>query len=73
MAKLPVILLGILLVAIIPFAFAEYDNTIVLIETNSGNLAIEFFHDDAPLHVEKFVNLSQGCLLYTSSEPTRPY
>jgi len=59
-AKLPVILLGILLVAIIPFAFAEYDNTIVLIETNSGNLAIEFFHDDAPLHVEKFVNLSQG-------------
>ena len=52
-------MIGISLVAIIPVAFAEYDDTVVLIETNSGNLVIEFFHDDAPLHVEKFVELSQ--------------
>ena len=32
----------------------------MVIETNSGNLVIEFFYDEAPLHVEKFVNLSQG-------------
>ena len=55
MAKLPLIMIGISLVAIIHVAFAEYDDTVVLIETNSGNLVIEFFHDDAPLHVEKFV------------------
>ena len=53
-------MIGFSLVAIIPVAFAEYDDTVVLIETNSGNLVIEFFHDDAPLHVEKFVELSQG-------------
>ena len=69
MAKLPLIMSGILLVAVIPVAFAEYDDTIVVIETNSGNLVIEFFHDDAPLHVEKFVHLSSGCLLYTSPSP----
>jgi len=62
--KLPLIVLGILLVTITPLAVAyyDYDDTIVVIETNSGNLVIEFFHDDAPLHVEKFVKNSDQFL-----------
>ena len=64
MTKLPLIVLGILLVTITPLAVAyyDYDDTIVVIETNSGNLVIEFFHDDAPLHVEKFVKNSNQFL-----------
>ena len=64
MTKLPLIVLGILLVTITPLAVAyyDYDDTIVVIETNSGNLVIEFFHDDAPLHVEKFVKNSDQFL-----------
>ena len=43
------------------FAFAdEYSDSVVVIETNLGNLAIEFFPNDAPKHVENFVKLSQS-------------
>ena len=43
------------------FAFAdEYSDYVVVIETNLGNLAIEFFPNDAPKHVENFIKLSQS-------------
>lgn len=57
--KLAVILPGILVISIIPFAFAEYD-TLVLLETNSGNFVIELFPDVAPKHVENFIHLSSS-------------
>ena len=59
MTKLAVILPGILVISIIPFAFAEYD-TLVLMETNSGNFVIELFPDVAPKHVENFIHLSSS-------------
>ena len=31
----------------------------VVLETNLGNITIEFFYDDAPNHVENFIKLSQ--------------
>ena len=65
MTKLPVFLLGIMIISIIPIATAEegdvtfiLEDTIVVLETNSGNIAIEFFPNDAPNHVENFVKLS---------------
>jgi peptidyl-prolyl cis-trans isomerase B (cyclophilin B) len=43
------------------FVFAdEYSDSVVVIETNIGNLAIEFFPNDAPKHVENFIKLSQS-------------
>ena len=51
MSKLPVILSGIILLSVIPFAFAEYEDTLVMLKTNSGDLVIEFFPNDAPNHV----------------------
>ena len=43
------------------FVFAdEYSDSVVVIETNIGNLTIEFFPNDAPKHVENFIKLSQS-------------
>ena len=53
---LPFVLLTI---AITPQAFAEYEDTIVVLETDSGRLIIEFFPQFAPNHVENFVTLSE--------------
>tara|TARA_Y100000996_G_scaffold269039_1_gene211805 strand:- start:970 stop:2568 length:1599 start_codon:yes stop_codon:yes gene_type:complete len=53
---LPLILI---LFSITPQVFAEYEDTIVVFETNSGKLIFEFFPDDAPNHVDNFVSLSK--------------
>ena len=42
-----------------PFAFADFD-TLVVFETNSGNITIEFFPEDAPKHVENFITLTES-------------
>ena len=47
------------IIVIIPNAYAEYDDTIVVMETNSGKLIFEFFPDVAPNHVTNFVELSR--------------
>ena len=49
----------LLIIAITPQAFAEYEDTIVVLETDSGRLIIEFFPQFAPNHVENFVTLSE--------------
>jgi len=53
---LPLILL---IIVSTPQAFAEYEDTIVVLETDSGRLIIEFFPQFAPNHVENFVTLSE--------------
>jgi len=53
---LPLILL---IIVAAPQAFAEYEDTIVVLETDSGRLIIEFFPQFAPNHVENFVTLSE--------------
>ena len=82
MAKLPLILLGIILLAFTPLTFAENEESpvnlgefelkmdeseecigsceIIVIETNSGKLVIEFFPDDAPNHVAQFTQFAEG-------------
>ena len=46
------------LFAITPQAFAEYEDTIVIMETQMGRLIIEFFPNEAPNHVDNFIKLS---------------
>ncbi len=53
---LPLILL---IIVTTPQAFGEYEDTIVVLETDSGRLIIEFFPQFAPNHVENFVTLSE--------------
>jgi len=50
---------ALLIIALTPHAFAEYEDTIVVLETDSGRLIVEFFPQFAPNHVENFVTLSE--------------
>ena len=49
----------VVLVSYTSSAFAEFD-VLVLLETNSGNITIELFPNDAPKHVENFLRLSES-------------
>lgn len=40
--------------------FAQSDEKVVVLETNLGNIVIEFFSDDAPNHVENFIKLTES-------------
>ena len=42
----------------IEFNQIKFQDPVVILETNLGNLAIGFFHNDAPKHVENFIKLS---------------
>ena len=53
------IFLIIFSVLLVPHAFADYEDTIVILETPKGKLLIEFFPDVAPNHVENFINLAE--------------
>ena len=41
-------------------AFAQYDDKLVVLETNLGIIVIDFFQDDAPNHVDNFIRLSES-------------
>ena len=56
MKKFSILLSFLLIIVIIPPAFAQYEDKVVVLETSSGNLTIEFFPDDAPKHVENFIH-----------------
>lgn len=57
MSKIPAILT---VVAILSFGVSAYaqSDTAAIIETGSGTMVLEFFPDDAPAHVENFINLA---------------
>jgi peptidyl-prolyl cis-trans isomerase B (cyclophilin B) len=57
--KLTLITFAFLLVVITIPAFAQSDDLVIL-QTPSGDLVIEFFPNDAPNHVENFINLTQN-------------
>ena len=46
-----------LIVGFLPIAFAENDEKLVVLNTKSGDIVIEFFPNDAPNHVENFISL----------------
>ena len=41
-------------------SFAQSDDKLVILETSQGNIVIEFFPEDAPKHVENFINLTES-------------
>ena len=41
-------------------SFAELYDKIVILDTKSGRLVLEFFPNDAPHHVENFINLTES-------------
>ncbi|NRA04756.1 MAG: peptidylprolyl isomerase [Nitrosopumilus sp.] len=41
-------------------AFSQYDEKLVILETNLGQIVIEFFPDDAPNHVNNFIGLAES-------------
>ncbi len=41
-------------------AFAQYDDKLVVLNTNHGSIIIDFFPDDAPNHVENFIKLTES-------------
>jgi len=41
-------------------AFSQYDDKLVILETNLGQIVIEFFPDDAPNHVNNFISLTES-------------
>ena len=41
-------------------ALAQSDEKLVILETNLGNITIEFFPDDAPNHVDNFIGLAES-------------
>jgi len=54
-----VITVSLFLVSFGNQAFAQYENLVVL-ETNLGNIVIEFFPEDAPNHVDNFIGLTES-------------
>jgi len=42
------------------YSFAQSDEKLVILETNLGNITIEFFSNDAPNHVNNFISLTES-------------
>tara|TARA_Y100000590_G_scaffold258981_1_gene290660 strand:+ start:58 stop:1614 length:1557 start_codon:yes stop_codon:yes gene_type:complete len=47
------------IIVLIPNAFAESTDYVVVLETGQGNIVIEFFPEDAPNHVDNFLKLAE--------------
>ena len=59
MNKLLLILTSLILISFTNYAFAQFvDDPLVVLETNQGDIVIEFFHLDSPKHIENFLLLS---------------
>ena len=52
--------LSLLLVSFGNYTFAQNDDRLVILETNFGDIVIEFFPEDAPNHVANFIKLSES-------------
>ena len=51
---------SLLLVSFGNYVFAQYDDKLVVLETNLGNITIDFFPNDAPNHVDNFIGLAES-------------
>jgi len=58
-SKFTLTIFTFLLVVVIVPAFAQSVDLVIL-QTKSGELVIEFFPDDAPYHVQNFINLTEN-------------
>ena len=54
------VIVSLILITSANHAFAQTSDNLAVIETNLGNIVIEFFPADAPNHVDNFINLSNS-------------
>ena len=54
------VIVSLILITSINHVFAQSSDNLAVIETNLGNIVIEFFPADAPNHVDNFINLSNS-------------
>jgi len=55
------IIFSLIFIGSTSYVFAQYvEDPVVVLETNQGDIVIEFFHIDAPKHVENFILLSKN-------------
>jgi len=59
-SKIIVIGFAFLLVILTNSSFAQEDDKLVILNTVSGKIVIEFFPGDAPKHVANFINLTES-------------
>jgi len=52
--------ISLLLVSFTNYSFAQSSEKLVILETNFGDITIEFFPDDAPNHVKNFITLTES-------------
>ena len=53
------VFVSLLLITSANHVFAQTNDKLAVIETNLGNIVIEFFPEDAPNHVDNFISLSE--------------
>ena len=53
------VIVSLLLITSANHVFAQTNDKLAVIETNLGNIVIEFFPEDAPNHVDNFISLSE--------------
>ena len=51
---------SLLLIGLGNTTFAQFDDKLVVLETEQGTIVIEFFFEDAPNHVENFISLTES-------------
>ena len=56
------VIISLILITSTNHVFAQTDDKLAVVETNLGNIVIEFFPNDAPNHVDNFINLSNSGL-----------
>ena len=52
--------LTLVLITLTNQSFAQSDDKLVILETSQGQIVIEFFPEDAPNHIENFINLTES-------------
>ena len=61
MQKFLIIFIAAFVLIALPIqTFAQSDDKLVILETSQGKIVIEFFPEDAPGHVENFMNLTES-------------
>jgi len=55
-----IIVVSLFLVSFTSYSFAQTSEKLVVLETNLGSITIEFFSNDAPNHVDNFIDLTES-------------
>ena len=60
MLKISLLIGSLILLSFVSPSFAQETEKLVILHTNSGDLVIEFFPENAPNHVDNFITLTEN-------------